>query len=93
MTTNCPKCKAENPDKSIIYAKCGTHLGESEEKPLLTQALATPEEELSTGSIFAGWYQIIEESSKGGMGKVNKAYDANIKEKIALKLIKPVHNK
>jgi len=42
-----------------------------------------------TGSTFAGRYQVIEELGKGGMGKVYKVFDTKIKEKIALKLIKP----
>ncbi|GAG00650.1 unnamed protein product, partial [marine sediment metagenome] len=41
------------------------------------------------GSTFAGRYQIIEELGKGGMGKVYKALDKEIKGKVALKLIKP----
>jgi serine/threonine-protein kinase len=44
---------------------------------------------LNTGSTFAGRYQIIEELGKGGMGRVYKVFDTRIKEKIALKLIKP----
>jgi serine/threonine-protein kinase len=32
--------------------------------------MKTPREELSTGSTFAGRYQIIEELGSGGMGKV-----------------------
>jgi len=36
----------------------------------------------------ASAYQIIEELGKGGMGKVYKAHDTEIKEKVALKLIK-----
>ncbi len=51
--------------------------------------METPKEELTTGAIFAGRYQIIEELGKGGMGKVYKVHDTKIKEKIALKLIKP----
>jgi tetratricopeptide (TPR) repeat protein/tRNA A-37 threonylcarbamoyl transferase component Bud32 len=54
-----------------------------------TKTLEAPKEELSTGSTFAGRYQIIEELGKGGMGKVYKARDTEIQEKIALKLIKP----
>jgi serine/threonine-protein kinase len=44
---------------------------------------------LTTGSTFAGRFQIIEELGKGGMGKVYKAVDTRINEKIAIKLIKP----
>ena len=39
--------------------------------------------------MFAGRYQIIEELGRGGMGRVYKAVDSKIQEKIALKLIKP----
>jgi serine/threonine protein kinase len=55
----------------------------------LTKTIEAPKEELTTGSTFAGRYQIIEELGKGGMGRVYKAHDTKIKEKIALKLIKP----
>jgi len=51
--------------------------------------MQAPIKELSTGSTFAGRYQVIEELGKGGMGKVYKVVDTKIKEKIALKLIKP----
>jgi len=57
--------------------------------PDLTETLETPKEELTTGSTFAERYQIIEELGKGGMGRVYKAHDTKIREKIALKLIKP----
>lgn len=57
--------------------------------PDLTETMETPKEELTTGSTFAARYQIIEELGKGGMGRVYKAHDTKIKEKIALKLIKP----
>jgi serine/threonine-protein kinase len=43
---------------------------------------------LTRGGLFAGRYEIIEELGKGGMGKVYKAVDTKINEKIALKLIK-----
>jgi serine/threonine protein kinase len=85
----CPDCKTENPNESVFCAKCGTQIGETEKKPLPTQTIEAPREELTTGSTFAGRYQIIEELGKGGMGKVYKAHDTEIKEKIALKLIKP----
>jgi serine/threonine protein kinase/tetratricopeptide (TPR) repeat protein len=49
----------------------------------------TPIEELSTGSTFAGRYQIIEEIGRGGMGRIYKVFDSEIDEKVALKLIKP----
>jgi len=57
--------------------------------PNLTETLRTPIHELATGSTFAGRYQVIEELGKGGMGRVYKVIDIKIKEKVALKLIKP----
>jgi serine/threonine protein kinase/Tfp pilus assembly protein PilF len=47
-----------------------------------------PVRELSTGTTFAGRYQVIEELGKGGMGRVYKVFDTDVKEKVALKLLK-----
>jgi serine/threonine protein kinase/tetratricopeptide (TPR) repeat protein len=57
--------------------------------PVMTETLQTPVRELTTGSTFAGRYQVIEELGHGGMGRVYKVFDTKIKEKVALKLIKP----
>jgi serine/threonine protein kinase/Tfp pilus assembly protein PilF len=51
--------------------------------------MEAPKEELTTGSTFADRYQIIEELGKGGMGKVYRVLDKELKEEVALKLIKP----
>jgi len=88
MANECPKCKTENTHDSQFCKKCANPLPESKEG-VFTKTIETPTEELTTGSTFAGRYQIIEELGKGGMGKVYKAVDKKIKEKIALKLIKP----
>jgi len=86
----CPKCQSDNPDTSRFCAECGTQILPAEEISVsTTKTLETPKEELSTGATFAGRYQVIEELGKGGMGKVYKVVDTKIKEKIALKLLKP----
>jgi serine/threonine protein kinase/tetratricopeptide (TPR) repeat protein len=60
-----------------------------EDIPIRTETMEAPKEELTTGSTFAGRYQIIEELGKGGMGKVYKVLDKEVNARIALKLIKP----
>jgi eukaryotic-like serine/threonine-protein kinase len=90
VTVRCPKCAAENPETSLFCAGCGAKLDSAKDLSLFqTETLLTPLKELTTGSTFAGRYQIIEELGKGGMGKVYKVLDTKIHEKVALKLIKP----
>jgi serine/threonine protein kinase/tetratricopeptide (TPR) repeat protein len=90
MAIKCPKCETDNPDTSSFCSDCGSQLGPSKESHIPhTKTLETPIEELTTGSTFAGRYQIIEELGEGGMGKVYKALDKEINTKVALKLIKP----
>ncbi|TET67100.1 MAG: serine/threonine protein kinase, partial [Candidatus Aminicenantes bacterium] len=84
----CPKCHFDNPSDSKFCKECGTQIIPLKEIPV-TETLETPKEELTTGSTFAGRYQIIEELGKGGMGKVYKVFDKEVNAKIALKLIKP----
>jgi serine/threonine protein kinase/predicted esterase len=86
----CPQCDKDIVDDSKFCKECGTNITSSEEaRPSITKTIETPREELTTGSSFAGRYQIIEELGKGGMGRVYKALDTKINEKIALKLIRP----
>jgi len=90
VTVKCPKCQAENPETKQFCADCGTQLPPPKDaRPQVTETLQTPIKELTTGSTFAGRYQIIEELGKGGMGRVYKVFDTDIKEKVALKLLKP----
>jgi TolB-like protein/Tfp pilus assembly protein PilF len=80
----CPKCQQENPPESAYCGKCATPL-----RPNVTETMAPPQEELTTGTTFAGRYQVIEELGHGGMGKVYRALDRKLNEEVALKVIKP----
>jgi len=90
MQNKCPKCQNENPEGTRFCRNCGEDLPSAKEDQLaFTKTHKTPIEELTTGSTFASRYQIIEELGKGGMGKVYKALDKKLDEKIAIKLIRP----
>jgi len=90
VVVKCAKCQLENPETSLFCAGCGAKLEAARDLSLFqTETLKTPVHELTTGSTFAGRYQVIEELGRGGMGKVYKVVDTKIKEKVALKLIRP----
>jgi len=60
MGMQCPTCNTENTSDSQFCKSCAAPLHSSKEIPV-TATLETPTKELTTGSIFAGRYQIIEE--------------------------------
>jgi tetratricopeptide (TPR) repeat protein/predicted Ser/Thr protein kinase len=88
MPHKCPRCKTENPDTLKFCGECGTQLP-SLSDVAVTETMETPKEELTSGMVFAGRYQIIDELGKGGMGRVYRVLDKKLNEEIALKLIKP----
>ncbi len=86
----CPYCQFENSSNTRFCGQCGAPLQPGQGKGRGTETFQTTVlKELPTGSTFAGRYQVIEELGKGGMGRVYKVYDEKIKEKVALKLLKP----
>jgi len=90
VANKCPTCHSENPDTQRFCGECGAQLPPPQKhRPIVTETLQAPIHELTTGSTFAGRYQVIEELGHGGMGKVYKVFDTDIKEKIALKLLRP----
>ena len=57
----CPVCRTDNPPDSKFCKECATPLPTSRlSPPLVTETLETVREELTTGTLFAGRYQIIE---------------------------------
>ncbi len=88
----CPKCQHENPSETRFCGNCAAPLRPTSppaDIPFPSETIQAPVRELDTGTLFASRYQVIEELGRGGMGKVYKVFDTKIKEKIALKLIKP----
>jgi tetratricopeptide (TPR) repeat protein/tRNA A-37 threonylcarbamoyl transferase component Bud32 len=88
MTIKCPKCRHENPDDTIYCGKCASQLLSPQDIGV-TETIETPKEELTRGTTFANRYEIIEELGKGGMGKVYRVEDTELKQEVALKLIRP----
>jgi len=90
LAVKCPNCHLENPETSRFCAACGSQLRPPSKTPSSpTKTIQAPIKELTTGSIFAGRYQVIEELGRGGMGKVYKVLDTEVNARVALKLIKP----
>jgi len=75
----CLECHFDNPADSKFCKECGTKIS-----PAVNETIESPKEELTTGYTFDGRYQIIEELGKGGMGRVYKVQDKEIREKVAL---------
>jgi tetratricopeptide (TPR) repeat protein/predicted Ser/Thr protein kinase len=90
VITECPRCSTKNAPDSKFCRECADPLPSSTgPAPLLSKTLEIPKEDLRTGAVFAGRYQIIEVLGKGGMGEVYRALDTKLNEEVALKLIKP----
>jgi len=90
MSTHCPKCNSENTDIARFCSNCATPLPSFEDlQPAFTKTLETAVDKIKRGTLLADRYEVIEELGKGGMGKVYRVMDVEVKEEIALKLIKP----
>jgi predicted amidophosphoribosyltransferase len=65
MTTQCPRCKAENPDDSKYCKECATPLLSAENaQPSFTKTLGTQVDKIKRGTLFTDRYEFIEELSK-----------------------------
>jgi serine/threonine protein kinase len=86
----CPRCHFDNSADSKFCKECGTQIVvEKGAQRSVTETVKTPLPALSTGSLFAGRYQIIEELGEGGMGRVYRVLDKKLNEEVALKLVRP----
>jgi serine/threonine protein kinase/predicted Zn-dependent protease len=86
----CPACHFDNPEDTVYCGKCATLLPSSKEIPFSqTETFQAPIKELTSGATFARRYQVIEELGHGGMGRVYKVFDMEVREKLALKLLNP----
>jgi serine/threonine protein kinase/tetratricopeptide (TPR) repeat protein len=85
----CSRCGFENPADTRYCGQCAASLQASVRTPGPTETIVAPVRELETGATFARRYQVIEELGKGGMGRVYKVFDTEVREKLALKLLKP----
>jgi len=72
----CPSCQAENENSSRSCFACGARL-----EPALA--------DLRPGALFAGRYEIAGSLGRGGMGMVYRAFDREIGEEVAIKVLRP----
>src|SRR6266481_7691910 len=97
----CPECSYENPETSVVCAKCTTPL------PLSDQTLATsglgwsvPAADgivsntaliqLSPGTSIGARYEIVRLLGQGCMGAVYQAHDKELDRQVAIKVIRAV---
>ena len=84
----CPKCSFENPPGTHYCGNCAAPLPQ-EKEIAPTETIQAPIRELTARTTFARRSQIIEDLGTGGMGRVYKVFDTEVREKMALKLLHP----
>jgi serine/threonine-protein kinase len=72
----CPSCQTDNDASSQLCFACGTPLD---------PGLAG----LRTGALFASRFEIVGILGRGGMGMVYRAFDRELQETVAIKILRP----
>ncbi|MGE3954148.1 MAG: protein kinase [Parachlamydiales bacterium] len=88
---NCPACQSavRLPVGALprYCPACGYYLGATEETTFLSEPPQDLEGEEELKAV--GYYRVLKQIAKGGMGEVYLAYDPSCRRKIALKRIRP----
>ncbi len=93
-TVFCGKCGTrirghvpDSPESGAYPQDSKKPQGSLRDKISVTKTLETTPEGLGKGELFAGRFELIEELGAGGMGIVYRAYDKEVGEEIAVKVL------
>ena len=86
----CSRCRTPLQTGARFCAECGApNPSTAEFSPSSTRTFQSDAHELKAGARFAGRYEILAPIGAGGMGRVYKAFDNEIKADVALKVLRP----